>query len=140
MLILFKKMKNYFLEIQNLNIFFLLPDVILMSISTNQDSCIILPWSVVLDNGVKSIKLDLRLANISIKHHTGMLKLITPQNLTWQVGGSHLQTKAYKITIFMLRQEAFKPSLVCLSSKKIKIVNETSTDCSQDVVQWSKNS
>jgi hypothetical protein len=51
-----------------------------------------LPWSVILDNSVKSIKLDLILANISIKHDTGMLKLITPQNLTWQVGGSHLQT------------------------------------------------
>ena len=55
-----------------------------------------LPWCVVLDNGVESIKLDLILANISIKHHTGMLKLITPENLTWQVGGSHLQTE--KIT------------------------------------------
>ena len=63
-----------------------------------------LPWCVVLDNGVESIKLDLILANISIKHHTGMLKLITPQNLTRQVGGSHLQNQ--RVSYFL--QEKLK--------------------------------
>ena len=59
-------------------------------ISINPTTHHTLPWSIILDNSVESIKLHFILAQLLVKHHTGVFKLVTPQNLTGQVGGAHL--------------------------------------------------
>ena len=59
-------------------------------ISINPTTHHTLPWSIILDNSVESIKLHFILAQLLVKHHTGVLKLVTPQNLTGQVGGANL--------------------------------------------------
>ena len=51
---------------------------------------IYLPWCAVLDNCVESIKSNFILPHPLIKLDTGMLKLVAPKYLTWQVGGSYL--------------------------------------------------
>ena len=51
------------------------------------------PGGIVLDDGVECIEGDLVLARALLEVHTGVLELVTPQDLTGQVGRAHLDKK-----------------------------------------------
>ena len=48
------------------------------------------PWRIVLDDGVECVKCDLVLPGALLEVDTGMLELVTPQDLARQVGRTHL--------------------------------------------------
>ena len=55
------------------------------------------PWRIVLDDGVECVECDLVLPRALLKVHTGVLELVTPQDLARQVGRAHLAKFTFKI-------------------------------------------